>query len=46
MREGQKERSDDLPLLDAAFAVVPDPMTVNLVQSSAVPRWATGMIAG
>ena len=26
------------PLLEAALAVVPDPETTNLVQSSAVPR--------
>lgn len=33
-------------LLAAAFAVVPVPETVNLVQSSALPRWATGMRTG
>jgi hypothetical protein len=34
------------PSLEAAFAVVPVPITVNLVQSSAVPRWATGIMTG
>jgi hypothetical protein len=34
------------PVFDWALAVLPDPMTVNFVQSSAVPRWATGMSTG
>lgn len=34
------------PSLAAMFSVVPVPMTVNLVQSSAVPRCATGMRTG
>ena len=34
------------PSLEAAFTVVPFPITVNLVQSSLEPRWATGIKTG
>ena len=34
------------PSLEASLAVVPLPITVNLVQSSEVPRWATGIKTG
>ena len=34
------------PSLAAVLIVVPEPMTVNLVQSSDVPRWATGIKTG
>ena len=34
------------PSFEAAFGVLPLPVTTNLVQSSGVPRWATGMSTG